>query len=84
MERTRLQESDADGILPVAIGTAAWAVVLVVLLVSWTRLDADGQLWWIGVAVVGLVSGALGLVFLGWRKRRMHDTPSTGNVAPQE
>ena len=70
MGTERLRESDADGILPVAIGTGAWLVVLVALLLNWGRLDEGGLLWWVGVAAVGVVSGALGLVFLRWRKGR--------------
>ncbi len=66
---SRADQSDADGILPVAIGTAAWAVALVVLLLlrpSFAEIDALV----IGVAAVGLLSGLLGLLFLRWRKRR--------------
>ena len=66
----RLEESDADGILPVAIGTALWAVALVVLVALRGRLEESGAGWWIGAAVVGLVSGVVGLGFLVWRKRR--------------
>lgn len=70
MPTSRAAQTDADAIVPVAIGTAVWAVVLVVLLVQHTALESDGRQWWLGVAVVGLVSGLLGLVFLVWRRRR--------------
>lgn len=66
---SRADQSDADGILPVAIGTAAWAVALVVLLLLRPRFAEINELG-IGVAAVGLLSGLLGLVFLRWRKRR--------------
>ena len=66
----RLAESDEDAILPVAIGTAAWLVALVVLVVLRPTLEENGASWWIGVAAVGAVSGLLGLVFLRWRKGR--------------
>ena len=66
----RLDQSDADGILPVAVGTALWAVALVVLVAMRARLDESGATWWIGAATVGLVSGLVGLGFLSWRKRR--------------
>lgn len=66
---SRADQSDADGILPVAIGTAAWAVALVVLLLLRPRFAEIDELG-IGVAAVGLLSGLLGLVFLRWRKRR--------------
>lgn len=66
----RLEDSDADGILPVAIGTALWAVALVVLIAMRPRLEEAGATWWIGAAAVGLASGVVGLGFLSWRKRR--------------
>ena len=65
-----LHESDEDAILPVAIGTAVWLVALVVLVVMRPTLDENGTAWWIGVAIVGALSGLLGLVFLRWRKGR--------------
>jgi hypothetical protein len=70
MRVLRLDESDADAILPVAIGTVAWAVVLVALLAFRPTLEDHGTTWWIGAAAVGVVSGLGGLVFLRWRKGR--------------
>lgn len=63
--------SDDDAILPVTLGTLVWAAILVVLLTQQTRLQESGTQWWIGAAAVGVVSGALGVVFLRWRRRRM-------------
>jgi hypothetical protein len=71
MAVSRLRQSDSDAILPVSIGTGAWIVVLVGLLVAKPTLDANGTTWWIGAAVVGIVSGLGGLVFLRWRRGRM-------------
>ncbi|MBI1351937.1 MAG: DUF2530 domain-containing protein [Actinomycetales bacterium] len=79
MSSDRLRRSDADGILPVSIGTAVWLGVLLVLLVSWSRLEGDGTLWWIGAAVVGVLSGSLGLVFLRWRRGRMDAAASSSD-----
>ena len=70
MSAGRLEQSDTDAILPVSIGTAVWAVLLVALLIARSTLDANGTTWWIGAAAVGVVSGLGGLVFLRWRKRR--------------
>ncbi len=66
MSPSRWRRSDADAIVPVAIGTAAWAVVLVVLVLR--RADLAGQQWWIGAAAVGVLSGVGGLIFLRWRR----------------
>jgi len=71
----RLERSDADGILPVAVGTAAWAVALVVLVLLRARLAEAGATWWIAVAAVGLASGLIGLGFLSRRRRRQAHRP---------
>lgn len=71
MSAGRFAQSDTDAILPVSLGTIAWAVVLVGLLIARPALEERGTTWWIGAAVVGVVSGVGGIVFLRWRKRRM-------------
>jgi hypothetical protein len=58
---------DVDGVGAVAIGTAAWAVALVVLLLVRPRLAESGSEWWIWVALTGLLLGLLGL---GYTTRR--------------
>jgi hypothetical protein len=63
-------QSDTDAILPVAIGTAVWCALLVILLLAHSTLAENGTTWWIGAAAVGAVSGVGGLIFLRWRKRR--------------
>lgn len=70
MAHDALARSDADAILPVTLGTVVWLVVLVALLLNQPRLTEDGTLWWIGVAAVGAVTGAGGVVFLRWRRAR--------------
>ena len=59
--------------MPVAIGTGMWFALLVALIAVRGTLEESGTSWWIGVAAVGLLSGALGLVFLRWRVRRRTD-----------
>jgi hypothetical protein len=67
---SRLRESDSDALLPVSIGTAIWAVALAALLIAKPALDENGTTWWIITALVGVITGLGGLVFLTWRKRR--------------
>ena len=62
--------SDSDAVLAVAIGTALWAIALVILVVLRDQLQASGTQWWIGVAVVGLITGILATAFFVRRRRR--------------
>lgn len=62
--------SDSDAVLPVVIGTVVWAVALIVLIVLRPQLEENGSTWWIGVAVVGLITGLLATAFLTRRRRR--------------
>lgn len=66
----RLDEADADAILPISIGTVVWTVLLVGLILARATLDENGTTWWIGAAAVGVVSGVGGVIFLRWRKSR--------------
>ncbi len=84
MSGGRLERSDADAILPVSIGTVAWVVVLVVLLLARPFLDEHGATWWIGAALVGVVSGAGGVVFLRWRSARAAGRVPSVGTDPQE
>ena len=81
----RLDDSDSDAILPVSIGTIAWCIVLVGLLIAKPALDDSGTTWWIGAAAVGVVSGAGGVIFLRWRKQRAaHRAAGSSAPAAQE
>jgi hypothetical protein len=51
-----------------AIGTAAWAVALVVLLILREQIPADER-WWIWVCATGLVMGLFGLWYVPRLKR---------------
>jgi len=54
-------------VLPITVGTVAWAVALVVLLLIRDRLRQSGDGWWISVCATGLALGVLGSV---WVRRR--------------
>ena len=51
-----------------AVGTAAWAVALVVLLILREQIPADDQ-WWIWTCVAGLVMGLFALWYVPRFKR---------------
>jgi hypothetical protein len=59
---------DLDGVRTMQVGTALWAVALVLLLPFYGRLREDGHLWWLWTCVAGF-----GLGLVGWdhvRRRR--------------
>lgn len=60
---------DVDGVGAVAVGTAIFAALTVVALVLRERLSADGNGWWLWVAVTGTLLGLLGLPYVLRRQR---------------
>ena len=66
-----IQRADEDAILPISLGTAVWAFLLVILVVQRDTLATNGTSWWLNVAIIGVISGAAGIVFLVWRRRRL-------------
>ena len=67
----------SDAVLPVTVGTVAWAVALLVATLMRDRLRADGDGWWVWVCVTGLVLGLLGSV---WVRRRRSAYRGRGEV----
>ena len=59
---------DVDGVGAVVIGTALWAVALVVLVLFRNKLAETDSQWWITVAVAGVVLGLLGLLYTTRRR----------------
>jgi hypothetical protein len=59
---------EANDPLVTGIGTAAWAIALVVLLIVRDSLPA-GARWWIWTCVTGLILGLFGLWFVPRLKR---------------
>jgi hypothetical protein len=53
-----------------AVGTAAWLVVLIGCLVAQSALDANGFGWFTAAAAIGLGLGVIGLVVVQLRRRR--------------
>jgi hypothetical protein len=57
-----------DGVVPVMVGTALWAVAFFVLLPFRDRLEAAGTDWWLWVCVTGFLLGLPGIWYV--RRRR--------------
>jgi hypothetical protein len=71
-----------DGVRTVAVGTALWAVALVVLLPFWGRLEDAGRLWWIATCAVAAGLGLVGLLYCRRRSaslRRQGVNPGTSD-----
>lgn len=64
-----------DPLRPLVLGTAAWAVALLVVLLG----DGPGPQWWTWTAVIGLAMGLLGCVVA---RRRSRAQASGGASAP--
>lgn len=62
---------DVDAVRTVQIGTALWAVALVLTLVARDALQDEGRTWWIWTCATGVVLGLLGLVITMRRRRRI-------------
>lgn len=60
---------DADGVNAVALGTIAWTIALVVLLLFFRdSLAAADASWWIWVCAVGAGLGTVGLIYVTRRR----------------
>ena len=62
-----LQTND---VVAVAVGTALWGVLLIVLLFLHSTLERHHTTWWYGVCGAGIALGAAGLVVTVRRRRR--------------
>lgn len=63
------QPVESDAVPVIAVGTALWALALVVLLLLHGRLEDAGHADWVWVALAGTGLGLLGL----WHVRRRRD-----------
>jgi len=57
-----------DDVTAVTVGTVAWAVLLVVLLAMYGRLEDDGHESWVWIAAAGFGLGLIGIRHV--RRRR--------------
>ncbi|GAA3727720.1 ABC-type nickel/cobalt efflux system permease component RcnA [Spinactinospora alkalitolerans] len=63
---------ESDYRVPTALGAAAWAVALVVLLAMGDRL-AESDRWWIWVCVTGIVLGVFAFFYIPRLLRKRSD-----------
>ena len=55
---------------PILIGSIAWAVALVIVLIAREQLAGAGHTWILWTCVVGLALGLIGLVYAARRRAK--------------
>jgi hypothetical protein len=70
-QQPKLEPLDVNGITAVTIGTIAWAIALVVLLLARGWLADTGRTHWIWIAASGVVLGLLGYGYTTRRVKRL-------------
>ncbi|MFL1376199.1 MULTISPECIES: DUF2530 domain-containing protein [unclassified Nocardiopsis] len=72
---------ESDYRVPAALGTAAWAIALVVLLSMGDALPATER-WWIGVCATGTGLGVFGFLYIPRLLRKRSEAAERG-AAPE-
>jgi hypothetical protein len=62
--------SNGDALTPIIIGTIAWVIAAIVLLMFRDSLIEAGTTWWFGACGVGVISGLGGIAYVLYRRRR--------------
>jgi hypothetical protein len=73
---------DVDGVAAVTVGTIAWAVATLVLLVLRGQLVEDGNGWWLWVGVAGTGLGLLGIEYCRRRRDALSAQRSASSSSP--
>ncbi len=79
----QVEPLDLDGVRTMQVGTALWAIGLVVLLLFRDQLDDDGHLWWLGTCAAGFVLGLIGWDHCARRRRRRRAAESETAASDQ-
>lgn len=69
---------DVDGVQAATVGSALFAVATVIMALSYPRLTAAGDSWWLGVGISGLALGLIGLGYTLLRRRGRRRRTSNG------
>lgn len=68
-----------DGVRAFTVGTALFALAVVLLLVDGARLAAP---WWLDAAIGGVGIGVVGIGYCLWRRNKHPADPATGSAPP--
>jgi hypothetical protein len=71
LRNAEVEPLDLDGVNSVIVGSAAWLVALVFVLVRYDHLNATGRGWWLYSVLAGLALGLIGFVYCIRRRSRV-------------
>ena len=69
IQQAEVPPLDVDGVQAATVGTVIFAVATVIMVLTYDRLVAAGDGWWLGVALSGF---GLGLISLAYTINRRH------------
>ena len=78
-DRPRVVALDVDGVGAVMVGTALWAIALVVTVALRSQLQQAGNDWWVWVCLSGTVLGLIGLPYVVRRRAAYRLEASSGS-----
>ena len=78
-DRARVAALDVDGVGAVMVGTALWAIALVVTVALRPQLQQAGNDWWVWVCLSGTVLGLIGLPYVVRRRAAYRLEASSGS-----
>jgi len=81
LDRLASRPVDADGVSAVTLGTVAWAIAFMILVVFFRDdLAAADASWWIWVCLVGMALGLVGMFYVMRRREvyRRHEAEHRG------
>jgi hypothetical protein len=76
-DKTSLKPLEVNGITAVTVGTFAWMMTLILLLLSRSWLTETNRTHWIWISVSGIILGLLGYRYSTRRAKRLGLTYST-------
>ena len=70
IQQAEVAPLDVDGVQAATVGTVIFAVATVIMVITYDRLVAADDGWWLGVAASGLGLGLISLAYTISRRRR--------------
>lgn len=71
LRNAEVEPLDLDGITSVIVGSAAWLMALVFVLVRYDHLRDTGRGWWLYTVLAGLGLGLIGFLYCMRRRSRV-------------